>query len=263
MRAGWLSNSIIAGLLLAFAGLPGAPATAAADPSLGTPSAGSDAPGNRVTPLPGTVALTFDDGPHPVWTPYILDVLAAYGVKATFFVTTAKVAVYPEITRRIIAEGHSLQNHGHDHPVLTGLSDFRVAWRVTRGAEDIAAVAGVLPTCFRPPFGITSPRVNRIINEHGHQVVMWTHDSGDYAHQSSRILLERSLQWGVGDIVVMHDTNGYLYDEGVLEQMIEGIAARGIGFSSICANPVAGSGSGSALPARRADPTARGPFLVL
>jgi len=255
---------VVAGVILAAAVPASAVAVAAAEP-VNPPTVVETpvTPGIRVTPLPGTVALTFDDGPHPVWTPYILDVLAAYGVKATFFVTTAKVAVYPEITRRIIAEGHSLQNHGHDHPVLTGLSDFRVAWRVTRGAEDIAAVAGVLPTCFRPPFGITSPRVNRIINEHGHQVVMWTHDSGDYAHQSSRILLERSLQWGVGDIVVMHDTNGYLYDEGVLEQMIEGIAARGIGFSSICANPVAGSGSGSALPARRADPTARGPFLVL
>ncbi len=197
----------------------------------------ADPSGVRITALPGTVALTFDDGPHPVWTPVVLDVLAAHGVKATFFVLGPKVEAYPDIARRIVAEGHSLQNHGYGHIDLTGASSGRIAWHVARGSEAIIAATGAVPTCFRPPYGKTNGRISRIAADHGMRIARWNVDSEDYWRQSSANLIEQASEWEDGSVVVMHDTNGHLYDEGTLDTMIEVLTERGLGFSTICENP--------------------------
>lgn len=194
------------------------------------------APVDPFEPLPGTVAFTFDDGPHPRWTPYILDVLDRLDVKATFFVNGFRVDRYPEIARDVIERGHSLQNHGYGHGNLTEWSNAAVARDVTRGSQAILEATGYLPTCIRPPFGATSKRTTAIIEGLGLQVIIWDENSGDYAHQSSNVLRSISHRWEDGEDVLMHDSNGYLYDDGVLEDLIAEVRSRGLGFSPLCEN---------------------------
>src|SRR5580765_6669100 len=76
----------------------------------------------RTKPLPGTVTLTFDDGPSPVFTPQILAILKKYNIKATFFMVGASAKKYPELVRAVLADGHAVGNHTWTHPMLTKIS---------------------------------------------------------------------------------------------------------------------------------------------
>ncbi|MBC7292479.1 MAG: polysaccharide deacetylase family protein, partial [Actinotalea sp.] len=98
-----------------------------------------------------TVALTFEDGPDPRWTPELLDALAAEGVPATFFVTGARVAEHPELVRRIRAEGHEVGVHGWSHADLAALPDWRRNLELSLGQLSLAGADGVLSALLRPP----------------------------------------------------------------------------------------------------------------
>src|SRR3712207_2867320 len=100
-----------------------------------------------------TVALTFDDGPSPRWTPQVLDILRARGVKATFFVIGANVAAHPQIARRIVAEGHLIANHSYSHPNFDTLSSAAQASEIDRTTQAIRNATGVRPCFFRGPGG--------------------------------------------------------------------------------------------------------------
>src|SRR5687768_7615327 len=76
----------------------------------------------RKTPLAGTIALTFDDGPSPIYTPQILAILKKYNIKATFFVVGANANLYPDMIRKIHADGHVIASHSQTHPMLTKIS---------------------------------------------------------------------------------------------------------------------------------------------
>lgn len=149
--------------------------------------------------------LTFDDGPHPELTPFVLDELAKYGAKGTFFCLGAHVERYPELYARILAEGHSVGNHTHDH--LDG-------WR-TRNQEYYANVkraSGVIASrLFRPPHGHVTPfQVRRLRAEgFGLQVVMWSIMSGDFDPQTTPGQCYENVATHLrpGSIVVLHDND--------------------------------------------------------
>lgn len=188
----------------------------------------------RLAPRNGRIALTFDDGPDPTWTPVVLDILDRYGVRATFFVNGFRVDRHPEIAAEIVRRGHSLQNHGYGHRRLTEATDAGVRWDVDRGARSILSATGVLPTCLRPPWGATSGRVRRVVESLDHEVVLWTLDSRDYAgvpgSTFAATVLERLRP---GDIVLMHDTIGWAARDA-LPVIIEQARARGLEFETIC-----------------------------
>jgi len=198
----------------------------------------------RVAPLPGTLALTFDDGPEPVWTPVILDILAERGIKATFFVIGRKVDLYPEIAQRIVDEGHSLQSHAYYHHNLTNRSEAAVAKLIDDGAEAIFNATGTTPVCLRPPAGITNSRLSRIAAEHGHQVVLWTPNGSslDYSNQSTSGVIRRASHWDVGEVALMHDTWGWLHRDA-LPVILNDLDSRGIDYSTICVPIDVGPGS--------------------
>ncbi len=148
--------------------------------------------------------LTFDDGPHPVATPYVLETLAAYNAKATFFCIGKNVAAYPDLYKRIISEGHAVGNHTNHH--LNG-------WQVTDAMyfKDIAAAADLIDSkLFRPPYGkisafqirnLKSPPLN-------YQVIMWDVLSADFdtkltPQQCSFNVTRHSKS---GSIIVFHDS---------------------------------------------------------
>ena len=149
------------------------------------------------------VYLTFDDGPHPEITPFVLDTLAAYQAKATFFCIGKNVAAYPEIYKRIIRDGHATGNHTYNH--LNG-------WR-TADAEylkNVREAAAVIDSnLFRPPYGrITRFQAKLLMEKMGYKIIMWTVLSGDF---DENLPGERCLENVVkntrpGSVVVFHDS---------------------------------------------------------
>lgn len=148
------------------------------------------------------VYLTFDDGPHPTATPFVLDCLAKYKAKATFFCIGKNVIEYPEIYHRILEEGHMVGNHTHNH--LNGWhakSDVYLE-NTHRAAQYINS------KLFRPPYGRIKRMQAKLLHEMGYSIVMWSLLSGDF---DIKISPERCLENVVfnvkpGDIVVFHDS---------------------------------------------------------
>ena len=155
-----------------------------------------------------TVALTYDDGPDPLMTPKVLDVLASHGAKATFFLIGSKVDESPELAARIVAEGHTVGNHTFGH-------DWRHIFRMSRGHEaDIAMcnasilrATGKMPRLYRPQVGVTTPHIGIAVRRTGMQGVGWSVRSYDtVASRSREKVLERILR-GIrpGAVILMHD----------------------------------------------------------
>jgi peptidoglycan/xylan/chitin deacetylase (PgdA/CDA1 family) len=122
---------------------------------------------------PDEVALTFDDGPNDAATPKLLDVLARHGVRATFFAMGDFARLRPEITRRVVAEGHLLGNHTMSHPKLSICGAARVRQELADCNAMLEDIAGEAVRYFRPPFGARRPYVLRAARELGLTPVMW------------------------------------------------------------------------------------------
>ena len=169
------------------------------------------------------VYLTFDDGPS-VHTDNYLDLLARYDAKATFFVLGPGLLHRPALSQRIVDEGHAVGNHTWSHPNLAISSDERIRSELGRSQEAFEEVLGFRPTCFRPPFGATSPRVYDIQLEFGltnsawqparngaYQVGRvsphagtWDVDTADYKRSTS-LVASQLANIRANDVVLMHD----------------------------------------------------------
>src|SRR5690606_16332590 len=137
------------------------------------------------------VALTFDDGPHPQYTPAVLELLARLGLKATFFLVGEKVDRHPEIVRRIVEEGHCVGGHSYDHTVITTQSPQALAADLARCRASIDRAAGVDSDLFRPPKGEVDLASMRRVCRLGYRLVHWTRTYGDYRQDGVSPLLER------------------------------------------------------------------------
>jgi peptidoglycan/xylan/chitin deacetylase (PgdA/CDA1 family) len=154
-------------------------------------------------------ALTFDDGPDPIYTPRILDVLHSYSMAATFFLVGNRAEENLDIVRRMVAEGHEIANHSYTHPALAHCS-VSVACDEVRHAEDVLRPFRKSERkFFRPPFGHVTPQSLIASWSEGYRVAMWSVDLKDYyATTTKEILAPLSLRPIVrGDIVLYHGTN--------------------------------------------------------
>ena len=109
--------------------------------------------------------FTFDDGPDSSVTGRVLDTLDNYGAKATFFVVGTNVDSHPTVARRIVAEGHAIANQSYSHPRLTTLSDASVLSQFTRASAAITNATGIVPSCYRPPYGSVNARVHSLASD--------------------------------------------------------------------------------------------------
>jgi peptidoglycan-N-acetylglucosamine deacetylase len=154
------------------------------------------------------VALTFDDGPSPEHTPKVLDLLDEAKVKATFFVIGRKAAAHPEIVRAIADRGHALGIHGMVHDrLLTLRSPDTVSDDLADAIAAVEAVTGVRPTLFRPPVGLTSPRVARALEWFDLVVVGWSVRALDGVRSArpDRVAARVIPRLRDGAIVLLHD----------------------------------------------------------
>ncbi len=147
----------------------------------------------RGDPREKIVALTFDDGPHKIWTEKLLDLLQREKVKATFFVVGEMVEKNPALALAIVHQGHEIGNHSFSHVTLSNLSKFEmeVEWRSTN--EVIQRSTGVWPKVCRPPGGRYNDDVIDAAHRSGMTTVLWTDDPGDYENMSVPKLISRTM----------------------------------------------------------------------
>jgi cellulose synthase/poly-beta-1,6-N-acetylglucosamine synthase-like glycosyltransferase/peptidoglycan/xylan/chitin deacetylase (PgdA/CDA1 family)/spore germination protein YaaH len=162
------------------------------------------------------VALTFDDGPDPDWTPKILDILKAANAKAAFFVVGVNAEKYPDLLRRIVAEGHEIGNHTYYHPNLALCWPEHVRLELNATQLLIESVTGRETTLFRPPYAAdTSPSQLseltplQIAQDLDYLVVLENIDPQDWAKPGADIILQRvKQQRRDGSIILLHDAGG-------------------------------------------------------
>jgi len=143
---------------------------------------------------PGEIALTFDDGPNPQWTPKLLDALATHNVHATFFLLGGFAQAQPDLIRRIAAEGHLIGNHSWSHPDLSRTSARNVREELARTSETLEQITGAPVRYFRPPFGARRPAVFRIARELKLTPVLWNAMTNDWSEPLADSITTRLMQ---------------------------------------------------------------------
>lgn len=152
------------------------------------------------------VCLTFDDGPDPDFTPAVLEILAARGCRASFFVLGEAAARWPELVRRIACEGHSLGNHTYTHPRGRALDAARARAEIERCQRQIETLCGFRPLWFRPPYGSRNRHLRDAAQRLGLITVLWSRSAIDWGiFGTQRGIARRLRRIAPGDIVLMHD----------------------------------------------------------
>jgi len=190
------------------------------------------------TSLP-LVALTFDDGPDPRYTPDVLDALAEADATATFFLIGANALAYPSLVRQLLAEGHSVGNHTYAHLDLVPQAPAAVLEEIDRAEHAITLAGRVRPTLFRPPLASTSQAVGVLSDARRYTTVYWTTclekyaDSGTASDVAQRVLDDVRP----GSIILAHD-GGHVVDSATridrtltvaaLPLVLSGLQRRGL-----------------------------------
>jgi peptidoglycan/xylan/chitin deacetylase (PgdA/CDA1 family) len=176
-------------------------------------------PGSRIfgkaliaPPRAGELALTFDDGPNPVWTPRLLEVLARHGVRATFFLLGAHAQADPELVRQVAAAGHLIGNHSWSHPNLALCGRTRIREELAWTSDRLEQMTGAPVKYFRPPFGARRPAVLRLAREMGMVPVLWNAMTSDWSEPSAERIaarlaekIDRLTRRGRAANIVLHD----------------------------------------------------------
>ena len=179
------------------------------------------------------VALTFDDGPHPENTPRLLDMLKKAEIKATFFVVGQNAAQYPDILKRIIAEGHELANHSYTHPVLASLSEASVHEQLDKTRDAVFKATGVTMKLMRPPYGALSEPQRRTVNaDFGYRIILWDVDPEDWKYRdANRVGREIVSHTHAGSIILTHDIHKSTVE--AIPSTIEALTAKGFKFVTV------------------------------
>ncbi|MGC9221412.1 MAG: polysaccharide deacetylase family protein [Solirubrobacteraceae bacterium] len=189
---------------------------------------------------PATVAITFDDGPHPEGTPMVLQALAGQGAKATFFVVGEQVQKWPELVRRIRDEGHAVGLHGMWHRAHPLRRERELREDFRRGLAVVQDALGGPVGVHRPPFGLYSPASLEITRELGLRPLMWSQWGRDWRKQTDSAQISRLVLRKVraGDVILLHDADHYsapgshVRTAGALPEILKTLAADQ--FGTVC-----------------------------
>jgi peptidoglycan/xylan/chitin deacetylase (PgdA/CDA1 family) len=182
--------------------------------------------GDRAHPC---VALTFDDGPHPVHTQQLLDTLAELGAPATFFVVGRDVDANPAVVARIARDGHELGNHTYRHRYLPLARSRSVEHELRATDRAIVRAAGVTPRIARPPWGGRSPRNVRVFRRLRKRLVLWDVNSFDWKGKPADEVVRRVLaRVRAGSIILMHEArDGGETTVEAVRMLVPALRARG------------------------------------
>jgi len=179
-----------------------------------------------------TIALTFDDGPHPQFTLQLLKILKQYDVTATFFVVGQMAEKHPELIRAEHTAGHVVGNHTCHHVNLTKIPVLEIATEWQACEDVIRSITGETMRFARPPGGDYDDDVIRAAMGLGLTTVLWTDDPGDYASPGDMVIRHRVLRRvGNGGIILLHD--GVQQTVDVLPQLLDYLKSRGYQFVTV------------------------------
>lgn len=186
------------------------------------------------TSLP-EIALTFDDGPNPYYTPQILTILQHYNVKATFFCIGRLVADYPALVKQEFAAGHTIGNHSWSHPNMALLTPASIHLQLSRTSDAIEAAIGMRPAFFRPPYGRMSVQELTQAYHDGLTTVVWNDEGEDWTRPGVNVIIQRILRLASnGAIILMHDGGGDRSQTvAALPFIINGLRQRGFQLVTI------------------------------
>ncbi len=179
------------------------------------------------------VAMTFDDGPHPVLTPQLLDILKARRIRATFYVIGRNVARYPDIVKRMVDEGHEIGNHTWRHPVLTQLGSGSVLSELDRTSEAVYKAVQRIPVTMRPPYGALSRGQRAMISkERDMPTILWSVDPEDWRRPGAQVVASRIVGGArAGSIILSHDIHAPTIS--AMPAALDGIIANGYRFATV------------------------------
>ncbi len=157
------------------------------------------------------IALTFDDGPHPAGTSAVLDMLAAEGVSATFYLVGEQVVRWPALAARIAAEGHEIGLHGYRHTLLLRREPRALARDLDRAAAVIEDATGATPRSYRPPYGVFSMAALMLVRRRGWAPQLWSRWGRDWGRRERASDIARRATAGLrgGDVILLHDADHY------------------------------------------------------
>lgn len=155
------------------------------------------------------IALTFDDGPNPVYTPKVLSLLAEYQTPATFFVIGKHIPGNESILKQIDADGHSIGNHTYTHSFFIDFKSTRAFKdELSRTSDAVYKIIGKRMRLFRPPYGVTTPHLAKASKGLGYRIIGWNIRSLDTTSDSADIITQRVLtQIKPGAVILFHDTS--------------------------------------------------------
>lgn len=187
------------------------------------------------------IALTFDDGPHPTQTKRILDILDAYGVKATFFMIGVNVENYPEAAKEVVQRGHEIGNHTYSHFHLKQLEQVGLSEELEKCEDTLENLCEYRTHLFRPPEGYLSDGVFECAEQGDYSLILWSIDTRDWEIKNADKIVETVMsKVGTGDIVLMHD---YVYQSKTpeaLESLLPKLLA--LGYEPVTVSELLGIG---------------------
>jgi peptidoglycan/xylan/chitin deacetylase (PgdA/CDA1 family) len=181
-------------------------------------------------------ALTFDDGPHAQGTPAVLEVLAAAGVSATFFLVGEQLRRNPALGREIVAAGHLLGLHCDRHRNLLRLAPWQVRADIDRAQASIEDLAGCTPALYRPPYGVLNASALRLARRRGWRTLLWSDWGRDWEAQATPASIASRASDGAsaGSVLLLHDADDYSSSgswrrtAAALPRILENLAQRGL-----------------------------------
>lgn len=179
------------------------------------------------------LAMTFDDGPHPVNTPKLLDMLKQRNIKATFFLIGKSAKTYPQIVRRILEEGHEIGNHTWTHCSLTSRSDEQIRSELKMSEDALVEAAGYRPHLIRPPYGAINSRIKEFMyKEFGYSTILWSVDPQDWRRPGVSVVTSRLVNGAhPGAIMLAHDIHPPTIQ--AMPAMFDQLLAKGYQFVTV------------------------------
>ena len=215
----------------------------------------------RTGAKPNELALTFDDGPDPDWTPKILDILKAKGVHASFFIIGDSAEAYPDLVRRLLEEGHDVGNHTFTHPNLGEMPDEIVTLEINATQRLFEALTGRSMRLFRAPYlGDAEPTTAdeivpiQIAQSMGYFSVGLHVDPNDWQRPPADVIVQRTIEQVTdpnpdirGHIILLHDSGGDRSETvAALPKLIDALRAKGYSFVTV--SELAGLPQAQAMP---------------
>jgi peptidoglycan/xylan/chitin deacetylase (PgdA/CDA1 family) len=181
-------------------------------------------------------ALTFDDGPHAQGTPAVLEILAAAGVRATFFLVGEQLRRNPSLGREIVAAGHGIGLHCDRHRNLLRLAPWQVRADIARARASIEDGTGRSPNLYRPPYGVLNATALRLARRHGWRTLLWSQWGRDWEARASPESIAAHVIDGAGEgaVLLLHDADDYSAPDSfrrtvaALPRVLDTLAQRGL-----------------------------------